>query len=222
MPDTRIRIAEIDESHSGVAVQWNSIRDVPAGEPGEMLINGPQIMQGYFANPEQSRIALITDNEGNTWLRTGDIVRVAEDGYFHVLDRKKDMIIRSGLKVYPAKIENVLLRHVRVADAAVIGRADEVHTEIVVAFIALKKQRKPAAPLEADRQALVNELKTMCREHLAPYEVPQEVRFVDAIPRSALGKVLKKELRQLPDELPEPPNAGAPKPSKPQKQKKAA
>src|SRR6185436_19341905 len=108
MPDTRIRVVEIDESHSGVAIQWNSIHDVAPGEAGEMLINGPQIMQGYFANPEQTRIALITDNEGNTWLRTGDIVRVDEEGFFHVLDRKKDMIIRSGLKVFPAKVEKVL------------------------------------------------------------------------------------------------------------------
>src|SRR5258706_7151731 len=135
MPDTRVRIVDIDESHSGVAVQWNSIHDVAPGEPGEMLINGPQIMLGYFANPEQTKIALINDNEGNTWLRTGDIVRVDEEGFFHVLDRKKDMIIRSGLKVFPAKVEKVLKSHPQVVDAAVVGRAEPEQKEIVVALV---------------------------------------------------------------------------------------
>jgi long-chain acyl-CoA synthetase len=201
MPDTRVRIVEIDESHSGVAVQWNSIRDVAPGEPGEMLINGPQIMLGYFANPEQTKIALLTDNDGNTWLRTGDIVRVSEDGYFHVLDRKKDMIIRSGLKVFPAKVEKVLRSHPLVLDAAVVGRSDPKQTEIVVAVLVAKAPpEKNEKGQPTDRNAylekLSEELRALCREHLAPYEVPKQFEFADSLPRSPLGKLLKRELRK--------------------------
>ena len=201
MPDTRIRVVEIDESHNGVAVQWSSIRDVATGEPGEMLICGPQVMLGYFANPEQTRIALINDNEGNTWLRTGDIVRVDEDGYFHVLDRKKDMIIRSGLKVFPAKVEKVLQSHPQVMDAAVVGRSDPKQTEIVVAVVVVKPPpEKDDKGQPQDRAAylekLTEELRALCREHLAPYEVPKHFEFADSLPRSPLGKLLKRELRK--------------------------
>ena len=203
MPDTRVRIVEIDENKSGVPVQWNSIHDVASGEPGEMLINGPQIMLGYFANPEQTKIALINDNEGNTWLRTGDIVRVSEDGFFHVLDRKKDMIIRSGLKVFPAKVEKVLKSHPLIIDAAVVGRSDPKQTEIVVGVVVAK-----AAPEKNDKgqptdknaylDKITQELRALCREHLAPYEVPQQFEFRTELPRSALGKLLKRELRTPP------------------------
>ena len=201
MPDTRVRIVEIDENKSGVPVQWNSIRDVAPGEPGEMLINGPQIMLGYFANPEQTKIALINDNEGNTWLRTGDIVRVSEDGFFHVLDRKKDMIIRSGLKVFPAKVEKVLKSHPLIIDAAVVGRSDPKQTEMVVAVVVAKAPpEKNEKGQPTDRNAylekLTEELRAICREHLAPYEVPKLFEFADALPRSPLGKLLKRELRK--------------------------
>ena len=201
MPDTRIRIVEIDENKNGVPVQWSSIRDVAPGEPGEMLINGPQIMLGYFANPEQTRIALINDNEGNTWLRTGDIVRVDEEGFFHVLDRKKDMIIRSGLKVFPAKVEKVLKSHPQVVDAAVVGRSDPKQTEMVVAVVVVKPPpEKNDKGQPTDRNAYLEktteELRAICREHLAPYEVPKLFEFADSLPRSPLGKLLKRELRK--------------------------
>ncbi|HEV8292277.1 MAG TPA: AMP-binding protein, partial [Tepidisphaeraceae bacterium] len=201
LPDTRIRVVEIDENKSGVPVQWSSIRDVAPGEPGEMLINGPQIMLGYFANPEQTRIALITDNEGNTWLRTGDIVRVDEEGFFHVLDRKKDMIIRSGLKVFPAKVEKVLKSHPLVVDAAVVGRSDPKQTEMVVGVVVVKPPpEKNDKGQPTDRNAylekLSDELRALCREHLAPYEVPKQFEFADSLPRSPLGKLLKRELRK--------------------------
>jgi len=201
MPDTRIRIVEIDESKSGVPVMWNSIRDVAPGEPGEMLINGPQIMLGYFANPEQTRIALINDNEGNTWLRTGDIVNVDEEGYFHVLDRKKDMIIRSGLKVFPAKVEKVLRSHPLVMDAAVIGRSDPRQTEIVVGVVVVtappeKNDKGQPTDRNAYLEKITEELRALCREHLAPYEVPKQIEFADSLPRSPLGKLLKRELRK--------------------------
>jgi long-chain acyl-CoA synthetase len=111
------------------------------------------------------------------------------------------MINRAGLKVYPGKVERLLRTHRRVADAAVIGRADPRHTEAVVAVVA------PACwPVDGD--ALAGELRALCREHLAPYEVPAVFEFTERIPRSALGKVLKKELRRLPDALPERAESG--------------
>ena len=169
-------------------------------------------MSGYFHDARQTQLALWTDEQDRTWLRTGDIARMDEDGFFQILDRKKDMIIRSGLKVYPAKVEKVLLSDSRVSDAAVIGRADPLHTEEVVAFISV-------TPADLDRDALTAELHALCRKHLAPYEVPARFEFIEKIPRSALGKVLKKDLRQLPVEGPrETPHT----PPKPQRERKAA
>ncbi|HEV8605425.1 MAG TPA: AMP-binding protein [Tepidisphaeraceae bacterium] len=201
MPDTRIRVVEIDESHANVPVQWSSIRDVAPGEPGEMLICGPQVMLGYFANPEQTRIALINDEDGNTWLRTGDIVTVDEDGYFHVVDRKKDMIIRSGLKVFPARVEKVLRSHPQVMDAAVVGRSDPKQTEIVVAVVVAKNVPEKGDKSQSSERTvflekLSEDLRALCRQHLAPYEVPKLFEFADSLPRSPLGKLLKRELRK--------------------------
>jgi long-chain acyl-CoA synthetase len=190
MPDTHCRIVDLEDGE----------HDAAPGEAGELLVAGPQIMSGYFGNPEETRRALWTDEHGRTWLRTGDVVRMEEDGFFQILDRKKDMIIHSGWKVYPGKVEKVLRAHARVADAAVIGRPDPTHTEEVVAFIVPDS----SAP---DHEALASELAALCREHLAPYEVPSTFQFADQIPRSALGKVLKKDLRRLTDLLPK---SGAP------------
>ena len=203
LPDTDARIVKLDaEAHAGRGADVP--RDAATGEPGELLISGPQLMLGYFANPQQSQQALITDEHGKTWLRTGDIARMDEDGYFYILDRKKDMIIRSGLKIFPAKVEQVLRRHPRVADVAVVGRADPVHTEIVVAVVVVNpssaKPDKPPKPedRDRDRQQLVEELRALCREHLARYEVPQQFQFVAELPRSPLGKLLRRELRKQP------------------------
>jgi len=195
LPDTLCRIVDMEGGEHDVAV----------GQPGELLVAGPQIMSGYFGNAEATRHALSTDAQGRTWLHTGDVVQMDADGYFQVLDRKKDMINRSGLKVYPGKVEKVLKTHESVADVAVIGHADPVHTEEVVAVI---------APMSSalDHDVLAGELQGLCRDHLAPYEVPSKFEFTDQIPRSVLGKVLKKDLRRLPDRPPataEPAKEGA-------------
>ena len=200
MPDTRIRIVQVDSDP-------NHPRDVAPGEAGEMYISGPQLMAGYFSNPEQTRSALWTDEHGDVWLRTGDVARMDEEGFFYVLDRKKDMIIRAGLKVFPAKVEGVLRRHPRVVDVAVVGRADEVKTETVVAVVVAKVEEAkpqaadkaaPAPTAEQQQARLADELRSLCREHLAPYEVPQVFEFVNELPRSPLGKLLKRELRKAP------------------------
>jgi long-chain acyl-CoA synthetase len=184
----------------------------------ELLVSGPQIMSGYYHNAEATQRALWTDEHSRTWLRTGDVVRMDEDGFFQILDRKKDMIIRSGLKVYPAKVERVLLTDERIADVAVIGRPHPLHTEEVIAFVSLKPSED-----EVDHDAVASELRMLCRKHLAAYEVPVKFEFIEQIPRSALGKVLKKELRLRPPA--EPPTDTPTKPQnphKPQRERKAA
>ena len=177
MPDTKVRVVDIDDPN----------RDVAAGDPGEMLISGPQVMSGYYANPEQTDRALFKDKAGVTWLRTGDIVRYDQDGYFYVMDRKKDMIIRSGLKVYPARVEKVLGGHALVSEVAVVGRPHPVHTQMVVAVVVLAARPQDTKPIET-------ELRALCKEHLAPYEVPAVFEFIDKLPRSPLGKLLKRDL----------------------------
>jgi long-chain acyl-CoA synthetase len=177
MPDTKVRVVDID----------NPDRDVAPGDPGEMLISGPQVMSGYYANPEQTERALFKDKAGVTWLRTGDIVRYDQDGYFYVMDRKKDMIIRSGLKVYPARVEKVLGGHALVSEVAVVGRPHPVHTQIVAAVVVLTARPQDTKPIEA-------ELRALCKEHLAHYEVPAIFEFIDKLPRSPLGKLLKRDL----------------------------
>jgi long-chain acyl-CoA synthetase len=199
MPDTHCQLVDLEEG----------IHPVAPGQPGELVVSGPQVMSGYYGNPEATRRALWTDEQGRVWLRTGDIARMDEDGYFQILDRKKDMIIRSGLKVYPAKVEKVLAGHPRVSDVAVVGQSDPIHSEEVVAVIVLKPDGKELM----DRSALVSELRLLCREHLAPYEVPQRFIFKPQIPRSALGKVLKASLRQqLGDEITDEPPRPNPDP----------
>jgi len=177
MPDTLCRIVDWDHPD----------QEVPIGQSGELLVSGPQVMRGYFGDADQTRRVLTSDSAGRTWLHTGDVALMQPDGWFAILDRKKDMIIRSGLKIFPGRVEKVLQSHPQVTEAAVIGRDDPVHTQIVVACIVAK------VPAE-QRESLANELRKLCREHLAPYEVPAEFRFVNALPRSALGKVLKKDL----------------------------
>jgi long-chain acyl-CoA synthetase len=172
-------------------------------------------MRGYYHNAEATHRALWTDEHGRTWLRTGDVVRMDEDGFFQILDRRKDMIIRSGLKVYPAKVERVLKYDERLADAAVIGRPHPLHTEEVIAFVALK----PTGD-DVDHDAVASDLRALCRKHLAAYEVPATFEFLDQVPRSALGKVLKKELRQRPPA--DRPTNSPKKPQKPHRERKAA
>jgi long-chain acyl-CoA synthetase len=180
LPDTMCQLVDIDGGTQPVA----------AGHPGELCVSGPQVMSGYYHNTEATERALFTDAHGRVWLRTGDIARMDEDGFFQIMDRKKDMIIRSGLKIYPAKVEKVLAEHPRIADVAVIGRPDPIHTEEVIAVIVLKDKEV------VDHEQLTNELRSICRQRLAPYEVPQRFIFKNQIPRSALGKALKSALRE--------------------------
>ena len=153
---------------------------VPVGQPGELLVHGPQVMPGYWNRPEETA-KVITDDG---WLRTGDIATMDEDGYFKIVDRKKDMVLVSGFNVYPNEVEEVLTKHPGIAEAAVIGVPDERTGEAVQAFIV---KRDPA--LTAD------DVIRHAREHLTAYKVPRHVEFRADLPKSPVGKILRKDLR---------------------------
>ena len=156
-------------------------REVPAGEEGELCMRGPQVMKGYWNKPQETAHAL---RDG--WLHTGDVARMDEDGYFYIVQRKKDMIIVSGFNVYPNEVEEVLFTHPAVKEAAVIGVPCAYRGEAVKAFIVLKPEAQAAA----------EELIDYCRAHLARYKVPSLIEFAESLPKSAVGKVLRRELRE--------------------------
>lgn len=156
-------------------------REMPVGEPGELCLRGPQVMKGYWNRPQETAAAV---REG--WLYTGDIARMDEDGFFTIVQRKKDMIIVSGFNVYPTEIEDVLFTHPAVKEVAVIGVSCTYRGEAVKAFIILK----PGVA------AAVEELTEYCRARLARYKVPSFIEFVETFPMSAIGKVLRRKLQE--------------------------
>ncbi len=154
----------------------------PPGHRGEILVRGPNVMKGYYENPDATAEA-----KRGGWFRTGDIGEFDEDGYLSIVDRKKDLILRGGFNVYPREIEDVLMSHPAVAVAAVVGMPDERLGEEVRAFVV----RKPGGTISTD------ELIAWAREQLASYKYPRVIEFRDTLPMTATGKVLKRELRQL-------------------------
>jgi long-chain acyl-CoA synthetase len=148
--------------------------------PGEICIKGPNVMKGYYRRPEAT-----TESIKNGWFSTGDIAHRDEEGFYYIVDRKKDMIIRGGYNVYPREVEEVLYAHPAVLEAAVIGVKHESHGEEVKAVLALK----PGA------SATPEEIIAYCKEKLAAYKYPRIVEFLDTLPKTATGKILKRELR---------------------------
>jgi len=156
-------------------------RELPTGERGELWVRSPQVMAGYWRKPEASAETLVEDG----WLRSGDVARLDEDGFVYLEDRLKDMVISGGENVYPAEVERVLLLHPSVAEVAVIGVPDERWGETVKACVV------PVPGAQVDPA----ELEALCREHLAGYKRPTSVDVLEALPRNATGKVLRRELR---------------------------
>ena len=154
--------------------------EVPRGEPGELCIKGPLVMKGYWENPDKTAETLI-----DGWLHTGDIAKMDEDGYFFIVDRKKDMIIAGGYNIYPRDIDEVLYQHPKVLDAVSVGIPHVYRGETVKAYIVLR-------PGET---ATAEEIIDFCKEKLAIYKVPKIVEFRDELPKSAVGKILRKILR---------------------------
>jgi fatty-acyl-CoA synthase len=155
------------------------MNDVPPGEIGEIVSRGPTLMQGYWNKPEATAEAFAGD-----WFHSGDLVRVDDEGFVFVVDRKKDMIISGGENIYCAEVENVLFEHPMIREAAVIGRADEKWGEVPVAIVA------------AAQALTLGDLEQFLNERLARYKHPKELVLVDELPRNASGKVVKPLLRK--------------------------
>lgn len=156
--------------------------EVKLGEPGELLVKGPQVMKGYWQKPEETA-KVIRDG----WLWTGDMARQDENGYFYIVDRKKDMVLVSGFNVYPNEVEEVLASHPKVLEAAVIGVPDSNSGEAVKAFIVPK-----------DQSLTVDEIRQYCKKQLTGYKVPRHYEFRTSLPKSNIGKILRRELRDAP------------------------
>ena len=155
-------------------------RRPPQGEVGEIVIRGHNVMKGYWNRPDATAQSI--DSDG--WFRSGDLARVDEDGYFFIVDRKKDMIIRGGYNVYPREVEEVLYEHPAVQEAAVVGIPDDSLGEEVAAAVVLKEGESADA----------SEIKAYVKEQVAAYKYPRKIWFVDELPKGPTGKILKREI----------------------------
>ena len=178
------RIASVGVAHSCVQVRVvdGQDRPVPAGEPGEVVVRGETVMAGYWGNAEATAQTL-----RGGWLHTGDVGQLDEHGFLTLRDRSKDVIISGGSNIYPREVEEVLLQHPRVREAAVVGRRDAEWGEVVVAFLVADGAPVPDAELDA-----------LCLAHIARFKRPKAYRWMQALPKNSYGKVLKTELRALP------------------------
>ncbi len=155
--------------------------DVPVGESGELLIRGPQVMQGYLNMPEETELVLTSDG----WLHTGDIAKMDEEGYFYIVDRKKDLIISGGYNVYPRDIDEVFFEHPKVLEACTVGVSHPTRGEAAKVFVVLKP----------NETATEDELLDYCKENLAKYKWPVKIEFRDSLPKTNVGKILRKDLK---------------------------
>jgi long-chain acyl-CoA synthetase len=176
IPDTDMKVVDLE----------TGAREMPIGQEGELCIAGPQIMKGYWNRPDETAIALRQDEAGRIWLYTGDVARVDEDGYTYIVQRKKDMILVSGFNVYPSEVEGVLYTHPAVMEAAVIGIPDAYRGEVVKACVVLKK----------GMTATVEELEAHCKAELAEYKMPRKIEIRESLPKTAVGKILHRVLRE--------------------------
>jgi long-chain acyl-CoA synthetase len=174
LPDVDVLIVDADDPR----------RVLETDAIGELLVRAPQLMQGYWNNPSETALALRPRPEGGTWLHTGDLGYIDADGYVFLVDRKKDLIKTSGYQVWPREIEEVLATHAAVLEVGVAGVPDPAKGEVVKAWVVLK----PGTLATAD------ELRAWCRERVAPYKVPASVEFRNELPKSMVGKVLRRML----------------------------
>ena len=169
IPSTDAKIVDVEDDD----------RAMPNGESGELIISGPQVMKGYWNMPEET-----SDTLRDGWLYTGDVATMDEDGYFYIVDRKKDMIVASGYNVYPREIEEILYEHPAVSEAVAIGVPDEYRGESVKTFV-VRNQNDDATE---------EEIISFCKERLAPYKAPKSLEFRDELPKSTVGKLLRRVL----------------------------
>jgi len=174
LPDVDVMIISLDDGESVM----------PQGEIGEIIVNGPQVMKGYHNMPTETANSLRQMKDGKTWLFTGDIARMDEDGYFYIVDRKKELIKPGGFQVWPREVEEAIADHPKVLEVGVGGIPDPKSGETVKAWIVVK----PGETLTED------EVKAFCKERLAPYKVPRQVEFRTELPKTTVGKILRREL----------------------------
>ncbi|MFI5232858.1 MAG: AMP-binding protein [Gemmatimonadales bacterium] len=174
MPDVFVRIVDADDPFKALELK----------SEGEMLLRGPQIMKGYWRNPKESAEMIFTDADGVVWLRTGDLAYMDEDGYVFLVDRKKDLIKANGMQVWPRDLEEVIAAYPGVMEVGVRGFPDAAHGEIAVAFVVMK----PGA------SATERDIREYCKKNLAFYKVPSKVVFRTELPKSLIGKVLRRML----------------------------
>jgi long-chain acyl-CoA synthetase len=174
LPDVDVKIISLDDGET----------EMPQGEIGEIAINGPQVMKGYHNMPTETANTLRQMKDGKIWLFTGDIARMDEDGYFYIVDRKKELIKPGGFQVWPREVEEAIMSHPKVLEVGVGGIPDPNRGETVKAWIVLK----PGEELTQE------DLKAYCKEHLAPYKVPTHYEFRKELPKTTVGKILRREL----------------------------
>jgi long-chain acyl-CoA synthetase len=172
VPSTDIKIVDVDTGKE----------EMPMGAPGEILIKGPQVMQGYYKKPEETGKVL---KDG--WLYTGDIGLFDEDGYLTIVDRKKDMIIAGGYNIFPREVDEILFEHPKVLEACTIGVPDRYRGETVKSFVVAK----PGESLTEE------EIVKYCQDRLAAYKVPKKIEFLESLPKSAIGKILRREIKEM-------------------------
>jgi acyl-CoA synthetase (AMP-forming)/AMP-acid ligase II len=165
-----------------VRVVDDNDNDIKPGELGEIIVKGPNVMQGYWKRPKETEEAL-----RGGWLRTGDVGTIDEEGYIYVVDRKKDLVISGGENISPHEVEDVLYKHPAIKECSVIGVAHEKWGEQVMAVVVLVEGKK----------ATEQELIRYCIEHLAKYKCPKSITFIDSLPKDPVGKVQKRILREM-------------------------
>jgi long-chain acyl-CoA synthetase len=165
---------------TNVAIWSEDGTPLPVGEVGELMVHGPQVMKGYWNRPDETAKVLGADG----WLHTGDIAKMDANGYFYIVDRKKDMILVSGFNVYPNEVEDAVMAHPGVLEVAAVGVPDEHSGEVVKLFVVRK-----------DPNLTEEALKQFCRENLTGYKRPKLIEFRDSLPKSNVGKILRRELR---------------------------
>jgi long-chain acyl-CoA synthetase len=174
LPDVDVKIVSLDDGET----------ELGQGEVGEIIINGPQVMKGYHNMPTETSNSLRTMKDGRVWLFTGDIAQMDEDGYFYIVDRKKELIKPGGFQVWPREVEEALAANPKIMEVGVAGIPDPYRGETVKAWIVLK----PGQTVTDE------ELKAWCKERLAPYKVPTHYEFRSELPKTTVGKILRREL----------------------------
>ncbi|MDI6796372.1 MAG: AMP-binding protein, partial [Desulfatibacillaceae bacterium] len=172
LPNTDIKIVDLETGEN----------ELPPNQPGEICVKGPQVMKGYYKKPDETAKVL---KDG--WFHLGDIGYLDDDGYLFVVDRKKDMIIASGYNIYPQEVDEVLMLHPKVAEACTIGVPDEYRGETVKTWVVCKPGQELAE----------EELIGYCKKNLAAYKVPKAVKFVESLPKTAIGKLMRREVKKM-------------------------